>query len=204
VQFDCIKKKSELEPKQPAPAKTNTTTKKQDTAPINSINKKETPVYNEYKSSSPSLKNITANRAEDPQTELQKEKKETANLPKQIFSNDELKTAWLRYAESIKNKMPRLYQVLQTHIPVKDSETTIKLQLDSESQKKDLMEKNNSELMKFLMKELSNYSFKLKFEVAEEIKSENLIYTSTDKFKYLLEKNQELNTLKEKFNLDFE
>ncbi len=135
---------------------------------------------------------------------MQKNEPTAESQTKQIFSNDELKTAWLRYAEAIKDTMPRLYQVLQNHIPVKVTETSLQLQLDSESQKKDLMEKNNSELMKFLMKELNNYSFEIKFKVAESVKSEDLIYTETDKFKYLLEQNQELDTLKKKFNLDFE
>jgi len=51
---------------------------------------------------------------------------------------------------------------------------------------------------------LNNFSIELTIEITEDIKTENLIYTESDKFKYLSEKNPELESLKKKFNLDFE
>jgi len=110
----------------------------------------------------------------------------------------------LRYAEKIQEKSPRMYQVLISHIPEKTSETQIQIQLNSESQRKDMQEKIQSELLGFLKEELNNYSINLTVGITEEIKTENLIYTEKDKFKYLSEKNPELESLKKKFNLDFE
>jgi len=97
-----------------------------------------------------------------------------------------------------------MYQVLISHIPKKISETQIQIQLNSESQRKDLQEKIQSSLLGFLKDELNNFSIELTIEITEDIKTENLIYTESDKFKYLSEKNPELESLKKKFNLDFE
>jgi DNA polymerase-3 subunit gamma/tau len=95
-------------------------------------------------------------------------------------------------------------QVLHNHIPEKLSNHQIRVQLDSESQKKELAEKIQLGLMGFLKEELSNYSIELQIEVAEEIESKNLIYTATDKYKYLAEQNPALESLKKNFSLDFE
>lgn len=163
-----------------------------------------TPTYSEYKGSSPSLKNITQKKVEEAQPEFNEQKQDTENRPKEIFSNDELKTAWLRYAEKIKSKMPRMYQVLTNHIPIKINDAQIQVQLASESQKKILIEKIQADLLGFLKEELSNFDIELKSEVVEELKKKNLIYTANDKFKYLAEQNPKLESLKKIFNLDFE
>jgi len=97
-----------------------------------------------------------------------------------------------------------MHVVLQNHIPEKLDNKKIQVTLNSISQKKDMTEKINSELMGFLKNELSNYSIEIIYTVAEEIKNQNLIYTAQDKFNYLAEKNEAINLLKKSFNLDFE
>lgn len=100
--------------------------------------------------------------------------------------------------------MPRMFQVLLTNIPIKISDNKICAQLSNESQKKELVEKVNPKLMKFLMENLNNYSIELKLEVLKETSTKNAIYTASDKFNYLADKNSALNIFKQSFNLDFE
>ncbi len=100
--------------------------------------------------------------------------------------------------------MPRMYQVLQTNLPVKVADANIQVNLSSEIQKKDLLEKVHSGLMEYLKKELSNFTIELKIEISDDADKQNIIYTSTDKFKYLSEQNPMLESLKKKFNLDLE
>ena len=67
-----------------------------------------------------------------------------------------------------------------------------------------MQEKIQTALLGFLKEELNNYSINLAIEITEKLETEDLIYTESDKFKYLSEKNPELELLKKKFNLDFE
>lgn len=207
MQFNCIKKKSELDKKEQVLFKKEEKPKKDNTTKTDitsTKNKKETPTYKEYKSSSPSLKKLSSQKVEESKPKNLDNTPTNESLSKQLFSNDELKTAWLRYAESIKDIMPRMYQVLLNHIPSKISENKIQVNLNNESQKKELIEKVNPKLMEFLIKELNNYSIELKLDVLEQVEDKNLIYTQTDKYNFLANKNKTLNILKDKFNLDFD
>lgn len=203
MQLNCIKKKSELEAKKKKEAKSaaNKTTQSKE-APSRE-KKKGTPVYREYINSSPSLKNISLKKEATEKNESNTEE-DLSNRPTEIFSDDELKTAWLRYADNNKEHLPRMYQVFQNHIPKKTEGNKLTLSLDSEGQRKDFMERIHSDAMKFLKEQLNNYSIELNIDILEQIESKNLIYTATDKFKYLSEINPELEELKKKFNLDFE
>lgn len=100
--------------------------------------------------------------------------------------------------------MPRMYPVLQSNIPTKNSDNVIQVYLNNESQKKEFIEKINSKLMEFLFTELNNNTIELKIEVSEHVANKDLIYTQKDKYNYLVEKNKVLNILKDNFNLDFE
>ncbi len=125
------------------------------------------------------------------------------NQPKDIFSNDELKTAWLKFAEVIKDDMPRMYQVLHNHIPKKEGDINVIVDLDSENQKKEFQEKIKNKLTEYLFKELNNYYLDVKINISGST-NKDFIYTATDKYNYLTKKNDAVRILKEKFNLDFE
>ena len=210
MQFAWNKKKSELAKKQSAEktteAKTTTSNNKQSHKPVKD-NAPQVPVYNDFKKSSPSLKNVLQkNIANEPDADSKKEnksKKIDKNQPKDIFSNDELKTAWLKFAEEIKDDMPRMYQVLHNHIPQKENDCDVNIDLDSENQKKEFQEKIKNKLTEYLFKELNNYYIDITINVSGTAKKD-FIYTTTDKYTYLTKKNDAVRILKEKFNLDFE
>lgn len=66
------------------------------------------------------------------------------------------------------------------------------------------MEKVHSRLAAYLKEHLKNSLIMLDVEVVEELSNQQLVYTTTDKYNYLAEKNELLNKLKQNFNLDFE
>ena len=145
----------------------------------------------------------STNDESEVKTNEDKSQKTDKNQPKDIFSGDELKTAWLRFAEKIKTDMPRMYQVLHNHIPKKEGDFTVIVDLDSENQKKEFQEKVNTKITEYLFKELNNYYVDIKITVSGTAKKD-FIYTNADKYNYLTQINDEVRILKEKFNLDFE
>lgn len=97
-----------------------------------------------------------------------------------------------------------MYQVLKTHLPEQKAEHQLRVKLDNVSQQKDFMEKVHSRLTAYLKEQLKNSLIKLEVEVVEELSNQQLVYTATDKYNYLAEKNELLHKLKQNFNLDFE
>ncbi len=128
---------------------------------------------------------------------------EKVQIPKlnNEFSNDELLAAWTKFAESIKTNKPRVYHILKAAKPVKKSDEIVQYEVKNSLQE-DAVNKIEKELMSFIYNELQNNSFKLELKIVAT-KSKNLIYTDNDKYKYLSQKNANLNILKQKFNLDF-
>ncbi len=100
--------------------------------------------------------------------------------------------------------MPRMHQVLLTHLPQKINETAISIKLENASQHKDFMEKIHSRLSSFLKTELELNQLEIYVEVAEEIIPQNLIYTNSDKYNFLAEQNELVHKLRKTFNLDFD
>ena len=64
-----------------------------------------------------------------------------------------------------------------------------------------LLQQSKVELVNFLRKRLNNFHIQITAN-KKEIKLENKLYTATEKYKYLLEKNPMLDDLRKTFNLD--
>lgn len=82
------------------------------------------------------------------------------------------------------------------------SANAIEIELNS-SLELSILERFEQELITFLRNHLENDVFELKKTVKED-KQEKKLYTSTDKFNYMAEKNPALRKLKDKLGLDFE
>ena len=61
-----------------------------------------------------------------------------------------------------------------------------------------------NELLAYLKKELKNSLLDLKLIITDTDEENNKLYTTEDKFKHMLEKNDSLGKLKQEFNLDLE
>ncbi len=146
------------------------------------------------------LSGESAQRNKATQAVKQQENVPTAKLSNE-FSDEELSAAWNKFSESIKKDRPRVYNILKAAKPEKQSNDLILFKVKNSLQK-DAVDKIEKELMNFIYDELQNNSFKLELKIIAT-KSKNLIYTDNDKYKYLSQKNANINILKQKFNLDF-
>lgn len=176
-------------------------------------NKEETPA-NE-KISSFSINNaLKNNHKPTPEVEENKEtikKEETTSSaeakPKEErnmnFSQEDLEKAWQNYADSVKSKI-RLHNMLKSQKPFLKENFNIKINLENPLQAETLSKKYY-EMLHFLKNELQNDQLDINWEVLkEETPKKNKLYTAEDKFKHLEKKNQNLQKLKQDFNLDFE
>jgi DNA polymerase-3 subunit gamma/tau len=117
------------------------------------------------------------------------------------FSQDQLSGVWESYTESIKTEKPRLYHILKASQAQKRDGGKIGIILKN-SMQKEAVDKIYSELMSYISERLKNENLELEISIVEG-EQKTQLYTDNDKYKYLNEKNPNLNTFKQKFGLDF-
>lgn len=112
--------------------------------------------------------------------------------------------AWNSYADSLKEKKPRIYSTLKGHLPEVQPDGTVRVRLSSESQK-DNFEKNiRGGLVSHIGRQTGTSGLQIITEVAVPGEKDRKIYTDQDKLDYLMKKNPDLGLLKTRFNLDFD
>ncbi|RLD67292.1 MAG: DNA polymerase III subunit gamma/tau [Bacteroidetes bacterium] len=117
------------------------------------------------------------------------------------FGKEELVEAWNLYAQTIKADKPRLNSILKSSTPDVGDKYEINFSVSNEMQKQ-AIDKEENGIITNLQKVLKNGKIKLSVLINEE-STKKALYTDTDKYKYLNEKNENLNKLKQQFNLDF-
>lgn len=116
----------------------------------------------------------------------------------------ELKKAWLEYAEQIKSENMRLFSILTAHQAELFNSTIIRIQLSGQIQMDELANAK-AELMLFLKKRLKNSKLTLEISIRpEDLAVEKKAFTAAEKFEAMIQKNPALAVLKQKFNLDLE
>lgn len=135
-----------------------------------------------------------------------KEDKEedTSHLPADKFEKEKLIDAWMDYANKLQELgKESLYVTLTKRHPELIDEINLKFYVDNKVQEQD-MEKEKPELMEFIRTAVNNFRITLSIEITSDENSSQILYTSRDKFKKMAEKNPNLLTFKQKFNLDLE
>ncbi len=117
------------------------------------------------------------------------------------FTNEQLIGAWEQYTSSIQTDKPRIFSILKSNKPEKKSQEEIIFTVKNSLQK-DAIEKVEADIISFVADKLQNNKLKLTIEIVE-LEEKKQLYTDSDKYKYLTEKNANLNKLKQQFNLDF-
>ncbi|MCB2195976.1 MAG: DNA polymerase III subunit gamma/tau [Bacteroidetes bacterium] len=130
------------------------------------------------------------------------EKKEPDQILSNEFSEKELIDKWHEFSNKVGDK-PRIFNTLTSKDPKLEEKNIITFNIDNNLQEQKINEIRN-ELMDYLKRELKNNQIDLKLILSEVEEENNKLYTSEDKFKHMLSKNQNLNTLKQEFNLDLE
>ncbi|OFX85415.1 MAG: DNA polymerase III, subunit gamma and tau [Bacteroidetes bacterium GWF2_33_16] len=119
----------------------------------------------------------------------------------QSFSELELIDKWQQFSDKLGDR-PRIFNTLTSKEPKLERETIVTFLIDNNLQEEMINDIRN-ELIAFLKVELKNKNIELKL-VLNESTQESKLYTSEEKFRHLLSKNEDLGKLKQEFNLDFD
>ena len=162
-----------------------------------------------YKPTTPSISGIingklssaTKQQETDQSQSLANKKKQEKQI--EDFSIEELMENWLRFAEMMRKEKPRMATTLKASNPVIKDDFVIEIEMSNKVQEDDFNLMIKADLANFLRQELKNDNLKIATFVPETNK-EKALYTDEDKYKYLSEKNPNINKLKQRLNLDFE
>lgn len=136
---------------------------------------------------------------EKSKNELRKE-----DLPREVLHIDHIKMYWKQYAFQLKEDgMETFYNALIKRDPILISDETIELTVDN------LVQFNyiNTHLITFkdfMRKQLNNHFLDIVLVQAPPSENDDKFLTGKDKFAAMAKKNPELNTLKNRFNLDID
>jgi DNA polymerase-3 subunit gamma/tau len=128
----------------------------------------------------------------------------TTDIPdaKNNFSQEELVRYWLKYAESLTIEKIHLKNTLINCKPALKENFTFEVSVYNPSQKDEISD-NSAEILCYLRSNLNNSHIKMDIRIVEKDETE-MIYTSTEKYNYLIKKNPNLEKLKNIFNLTLE
>ena len=119
------------------------------------------------------------------------------------FSSDSMLKFWNAYAEKIKKEGKiNIFTIMTANPPVLLDNFLIELLIENKIQE-DLLSSEKVELLNYLRVEMKNFSIDLQTKYMEQTQKKRL-YTSSDKYQHMLEKNPNLEEFKRRFNLDLD
>ncbi len=132
--------------------------------------------------------------------EDKKQKEKETNHSDKPFTEDELKLMWDRFLEGLKSgNRNSEYSALNQKYHLED-DYTIRLEIIN-SYQLHMIERVQTELVEFLREQLENKHIVLRTEVVKP-EDKKMVYTNTEKFKYLAEKYPLMNELKKRLGLE--
>ena len=120
---------------------------------------------------------------------------------KEPFTFEELMVLWEEYIKKVKeeNKI-NFYTILTTNEPVLTTPTQITVLITNLAQES-ILQNELVDFLNFLRTRLKNFDVGIVTRKVEN-KIENRLYTSIERYHYLVEKNPKLEDLRKRFNLD--
>lgn len=120
-----------------------------------------------------------------------------------IFPANELEAVWLEYSKLVQQKGKiNLHSTLSTRKPDLKENFSIEFTIENKAQEEEL-EHEKADLLSFLRKRLNNHEIQLKL-IVNKTEGEKKIYTASDKFKRMAEKNPNIDKLKQQFDLEID
>ena len=117
------------------------------------------------------------------------------------FHQDQLNPLWLEFAKTIEAKgKVSLFRLFSDQFPKIDANFLLHFPVESQALADDL-QVEKPELLSFLRKKLNNFGINIDFPLIEA-ENTKMLYTPQDKFKHMVEKNQQLQYLKKSLDLD--
>lgn len=114
------------------------------------------------------------------------------------FTRDELKAAWMKFAET-KKPYQVTYQLLSQEFDFVNNKVIVHLHNHFQET---LLDEIRLDLLTFLREGLQNESLQLGGEVKTVADDKKVLYTNREKFDHLIEKNPVVRELKDRFGLD--
>lgn len=120
---------------------------------------------------------------------------------REAFTLEQLLVHWNQYANSAKEAGKiNIYTLMAGADPTLDEPEIITVKVEHKLQE-GLLQEEMVDLMNFLRPRLKNFNVSIKtIQMAREVV--NRLYTSTEKYQYLVDKNPKLDEFRRKFNLD--
>jgi DNA polymerase-3 subunit gamma/tau len=119
------------------------------------------------------------------------------------FSSDSMLKFWNTYAEKIKKEGKiNIFTIMTANPPVLLDNFLIELVIENKIQE-DLLSSEKVDLLNYLRVEMKNFSIDLQTRQMEQTQKRRL-YTSSEKYQHMLEKNPNLDEFKRRFNLDLD
>ncbi|MES2830267.1 MAG: DNA polymerase III subunit gamma/tau [Bacteroidota bacterium] len=120
---------------------------------------------------------------------------------KEAFSLEQLLECWNSYAEKTKEDGKiNVYTLLSTAEPLLEGEDVIIVHVEHKLQES-LLQDEMIDLMNYIRPRLKNFNISVKTKQVERAHV-NRLYTNSEKYQYLLEKNPKLEEMRKRFNLD--
>jgi DNA polymerase-3 subunit gamma/tau len=148
----------------------------------------------------PNLKDPNSIKSEE---EKEIEKVEFTGSEEFPFTKEEFLEVWSKYSSKMKalNKM-KLSALMDNYTPILKDNFCIELQVESKILVDELLHEK-VDLMNHLRTTLKNFKITLETIIVDK-PQEKKLYTSKDKYQYLLEKNPKLDDFRKIFNLDLD
>lgn len=123
-------------------------------------------------------------------------------IKEEVFTEEQLSVVWSNYVEKLRNekKAAELSVVNQPYELKNNFHVVIKL---SNSLQEDILARFKIELTKYLRQSLQNNEIKISTVIVQEELKQRL-YTSQDKFNFLVQKNPKLLELKQRLGLEYD
>ena len=128
---------------------------------------------------------------------------QTQPLRKQPFTAEQLKAAYEKFVESIKNSHVRFYSALH-QTPTVEGENTLVIEFLNQTVLDDFQQELKNILHQYLSNELSNDNIVIKTIITTDEHRRNIPYTGEERLKYLMARNAAIDKLRQQLNLDLE
>ncbi|TDO21855.1 DNA polymerase III subunit gamma/tau [Pedobacter duraquae] len=120
---------------------------------------------------------------------------------KEPFTMEQLMVLWEKYTQkAMAEHKINFYTILNSNPPILNTPTEIKVLIENSAQES-ILQDEMVDFLNFLRSQLKNFDLSMVMEKAER-KIQNRLYTSIEKYQYLLSKNPKLEDMRKKFNLD--
>jgi DNA polymerase-3 subunit gamma/tau len=163
------------------------------------IIKASTPSISQHLNTTPDKKNDVSSTEKNAETSAF-----SSSQPYQEFSSDALNTVWEKYANDLKlkGKSNLGIALLSKRPQLLADKTTIEFTINNKALEEAINE-DKMNFLGFLRKELNNYNIQLSLQLSVNEEKNNL-YTATDRYNRLVEKNPMIKKFRQTFDLDIE